>query len=55
MGAIAVGQRDEIQARQVQAGHTRGLLEFGKRLEDAVLAITRHDEQDGQLVLDRRP
>src|SRR5262245_45319062 len=43
----------DVQAGKVKAGDIRSILQCGKFLEDGVLFVPRHDEDDLQLVLGR--
>jgi hypothetical protein len=46
---------NNVKAGDVETRNSRRLLKYGERFENAVLVITRHDDQYGKTQLRRRP
>ena len=53
--AVALGDRGDVELRQVEAGRALHLLDFGEPLEDRVLLVAHDEEGDRHLVGDGAP
>ena len=52
---VALGDRGDVELRQVEAGRAVDLLDFGEPLEDRVLLRSQDEEGDRRLVGDGAP
>ena len=55
LDAVALGDRGDVERRQVEAGRSLHLLDFGEPLEDRVLLVAQDEEGDRRLVGDGAP
>ena len=53
--AVALGDRGDVELRQVEAGRAAHLLDLGEPLEDRVLLVAQDEEGDRDLVGDGAP
>lgn len=52
---ISFRNRDNVKARDVEARNSRRLLQYGKRFENAIFIVLRHDDQNRKTQLRGRP